>query len=468
MIDWKIPGMAVGIVRDGKIVFAKGFGVKTLGSNDPVTEKTIFQIGSTSKAFTATLVAMLADEGKLKWDDKVIDHVPDFMMYDPWVTREFQVVDLMSQHSGMPGYAADLLFYLGFDRPYIRKSVRYIKPVTSFRSKFAYVNNLWLTAAEIVQRYTGKAWEQALKERIFNPLGMSDSSADMQSFLDAKDASSLHTAIGDKVVALPRDWEFLDWSYIAGPAGAINSNVVDMSKWLIFQMDNGKANGKQLVTQESMQVLHSPKTIVALGSQAHKNIFYCTGWIYQEHSPSPMVWHNGGTLMKTMVAYVPEQKIGIVVLSNYVTELPELLAFRFFDQYAGKPAEDLSAEGLAELEKMKKEVKAKAPVAPKDPLAAMPLDVYAGEYANDIYGKIDISVVDGRLTMSMGPKKVKVALEHWDKDVFAARWPFSDPDAASSFAIFQVDPHGKATGVTIDSLDQGDGLGIFERVKKQE
>jgi CubicO group peptidase (beta-lactamase class C family) len=463
MADWKVPGMAIGIVQDGKLIFAKGFGVKTLGGNDPVTENTVFQIGSTSKAFTATLAAMLVDEGKFNWEDKVIDHAPDFMMYDPWVTREFQIVDLMSQHSGMPGYAADSLFLLGFDRPYIKKSVRYIKPVTSFRAKFAYVNNLWLTVAEIIEKYTGKTWEQALKERIFDPLGMSDSSADMQSFLDAKDVSSLHAAQGDKIIVLPKDWESLDWSYIAGPSGAINSNVPDMAKWLIFQMDNGKAGGKQLVSEKNMQVLHSPKTIISLGGEVHKNIFYCLGWMYQEHSPYPMIWHNGGTMMKTMVAYIPEQKIGIVVLSNYVTELPELLAFRFFDQYAGKPAKDLSAEALAELGKTKKEEKAKIPAAPKNPLAAMPLEKYAGDYSNDVYGKINISVIDGKLIMVIGPKKLKITLNHWDKDIFAARWPLSDPDLESSFTIFQVDPQGKVTGVNIDSLDQNDGLGVFAR-----
>lgn len=182
MADWKIPGMAVGIVKDGKLIFGKGYGVKTLGGNDPVTENTLFQIGSTSKAFTSTLVAMLVDEGKLKWEDKVVDHAADFRMYDPWVTREFQIVDLMAQRSGMPAYAADTLFSLGFDRAYIKQAIRHIKPVTSFRGHFAYVNNLWLVAAGIVERYTGKTWEQTLKERIFDPLGMSHSSADMQSF----------------------------------------------------------------------------------------------------------------------------------------------------------------------------------------------------------------------------------------------------------------------------------------------
>ena len=466
MIDWKVPGMAIGIVRDGKLIFAKGYGVKTLGSDDPVSENTIFQIGSTSKAFTATLAAMLADEGKFKWEDKVLDHVPDFAMYDPWVTREFQVVDLMAQHSGMPGYAADSLYIFGFDRPYIRQAVRHIKPVASFRAKYAYQNGLWLTASAIIEKYTGKTWEEALKERIFEPLGMSDSSADMQSFLNAKDVSSLHAADGDKVIALPKNWEFLDWSYVAGPAGAINSNVMDMAKWLAFQMNDGKANDKQLVSEENMRVIHSPKTIIGLGGKTHENIFYCLGWLYQEHSPYPMVWHNGGTLMKTMVAYVPEQKIGVVVLSNYVTQLPELLAFRFFDLYSGKPARDQSAEGLAELEKTQKEEKEKKPAAPNEPAAPLPLEKYAGNYANDIYGKLNVSVVDGQLTIVIGPRKVKMILKHWDKDIFSINYPIYGVDLDDGFAIFQIDPQGKVTGVNIDPLDQDDDLGVFKRVEE--
>ncbi len=468
MADWNIPGMAIGIVQDSKLIFAKGYGVKTLGSNDPVNEKTIFQIGSTSKAFTATLAAMLVDEGKFKWEDKVVDHAPDFMMYDPWVTREFQITDLMAQHSGMPGYAADTLFFLGFDRPYIKKAIRNIKPVTSFRSHYAYQNSLWLVAAGIIEKYTGQTWEQALQERIFNPLGMSSSSSDMLSFLNAKDVSSVHAADGDKVIALPKNWEFLDWSYVAGPAGSINSNIVDMAKWLTFQMNNGNVSGKQLVSVENMQVIHSPKTVIGLGSDVHKNIFYCLGWLYMEHIPYPIIWHNGGTLMKTMVAYVPEQKIGVVVLSNYVTQLPELLAFRFFDQYAGKPAKDLSAEGLAELEKTKKEEKDKKAVAPQNPLAAMPLKNYEGIYANDLYGKITISVVSGKLTAVIGPKKVKMSLNHWDKDIFAVNWPVYDADIESGFAIFQADPQGKVTGVTLDFLSQDNDMGMFKRVEKNK
>ena len=468
MDDWKIPGMAVGIVQDGKTIFARGYGVKALGGDNPVTEKTIFQIGSTTKAFTATLAAMLVDEGKFNWDDKVVHYAPDFMMFDPWVTREFQIVDLMSQHSGLPGYAADALFSVGFDRSYIRQALRNIKPVSSFRAKYAYQNGLWLVASQLIEKYSGKTYEQALRERIFDPLGMSDSSADMPSFLKAKDVSGLHVDEEDKILALPKNWGFLDWSYVAGPAGAINSNIVDMTKWLIFQMNNGKVNDKQLVSEANMQVIHSPKTIVGLGSPVHKNVFYCLGWLYQEHSPFPIIWHNGGTLMKTMVAYIPEQRIGVVVLSNYVTELPELLAFRFFDQYAGKPVEDLSAKALAEQKKKKKEMKTKKPVAPRNPLAAMPLDRYAGKYFNEVYSTVTISVVDGKLILDIGPKKVKMSLKHWDKDIFAVNWPIYGFEQESGFAGFQVNPQGKVNGVILDFLNQDDDLGVFKRIGSEK
>ena len=178
-----------------------------------------------------------------------------------------------------------------------RNSIRNIKPVTSFRSKFAYVNNLWLVSAQIIEKYNQKSWEETLKTRIFDPLKMANSSSDMQSFLDAKDVSSLHDDSGGTVTLLPKNWDYLDWSYIAGPAGSINSNIPDMAKWLEFQMNNGKIEDKQLVSEENMKMLHTPKTVISMESDPHKNLFYCMGWIYHEHSPYPIIWHDGGTTM---------------------------------------------------------------------------------------------------------------------------------------------------------------------------
>ena len=462
--ECRVPGMAIGIVRGDELIYAKGFGVKTVGGTDAVTTKTIFQIGSTSKAFTSTMAGMLADDGKFKWDDKVVETLPDFMMYDPWVTREFQVVDLMSQHSGMPGYAADSLSMFGFNRREIRHAIRYIKPVNSFRSKFTYVNNLWLVADELIEKKSGKSWEENLKERIFVPLGMTETSADMQSFQQAQDMASLHVEVEGKVIALPKDWEYLHWSYVYGAAGAINSNIADMAKWLSFQVNNGKVKDKQLISEKNLHFLRTPKTCIET-EPGTENMAYCMGWMCRESRPYPVIWHNGGTTsMKTMVAFIPQEKIGIVILSNLITDLPEHLAFKFFERYTGKSLQFSDLEKLAASGKAKKESEDKKPDRPKDPAPPMALEKYAGVYANDIYGTVNVAVSGGKLTLTIGPKHIRMTLAPWDRDTFMLYWAFYGTEAESGFVGFEVDPEGNVTGMRMDSLNE-DGCGVFKRVK---
>ena len=464
MRDWETPGMAVTIVRGDDIVYTKAFGVKRRKGNDPVTTDTIFQIGSTSKAFTAALVAMLADEGKIGWKDPVTLHLPDFEMYDPWVTREFMVEDLMAQRSGMPPHAIDALVLLGFGRDYIRHALRYAKPTSSFRSEFAYQNNLFLVAAELIEKHTGKSWEENVRERIFEPLGMSDSTMDMKSFQGAKDVTSLHHRLGDKIITLSKDWPYLHWTYVYGPAGGINSNITDMAKWLKFQVNNGVFDGKPLVTEENMNFMHTPKTIAMLF--AGKKEYYAQAWVYRENAPYPIVWHNGGTTgCKTMVAIVPEAKVGIVVLSNLIdSSLPEALAFRFFDMYLGSPDVDRSSELLVKMKEAMRKAEAELPVPPKDALPATPLEEYAGDYRNAVYGQINIAEKKGGLVLSIGPNKVEMYLTPWNRDTFSIYWPFyNDLSEPGGFALFQADPKGVITSVTVNLLNE-DGCGVFERI----
>ncbi len=464
MRDWETPGMAVTIVRGNDIVYTKAFGVKTHNGNDPITTDTIFQIGSTSKAFTAALVAMLVDEGKIRWKDPVTLHLPDFEMYDPWVTREFMIEDLMAQRSGMPSHAIDALVLLGFSRDYIRHALRYAKPTSSFRSEFAYQNNLFLVAAELIEKHTGKNWEQNIKERIFEPLGMSDSTMDMKSFQGAKDVTSLHHRFGDKIITLSKDWPYLHWTYVYGPAGGINSNITDMAKWLKFQVNNGVFDGKSLITEENMDFMHAPKTPAMLF--AGKREYYGQAWVYRENAPYPIVWHNGGTTgCKTMVAIVPEAKVGIVVLSNLIDSmLPEALAFRFFDMYLGNPDVDWSAQMLATMKETMKKAEAEFPVRPQDPLPPMPLEKYVGNYRNDVYGEINITEKNGGLVLTIGPNKVEMYLTPWNRDTFSIYWPFyGDAGDPGGFAWFETDPEGTVTDVTVNLLNE-DGCGVFERI----
>ena len=462
-VDWNVPGMAVVIVRGNDTIYMHAFGVKTLNGTDPVTNNTIFQIGSTSKAFTAALVAMQVDQGKIGWDDMVIDHLPDFRMYDPWVTREFTVTDLMAQRSGLAGYAGDEQSFLGYDRQRIMHSVRYIKPVTSFRSAYAYQNTMFLWAAALVENSTGKSWENNIKERIFQPLGMNNSTDDMASFQKARDVASLHIKLDGKVVALPMDWKYLDWVYIYGPAGGINSNIVDMAKWLRMQMNSGTFDGKQLINESSMSYMHSPKTIIGANPFIPgSNAYYCQGWIFEEYKPSPVVWHNGGTSgHHTMVAFMPQEKIGIVVLSNAgYTSLPEALAFKFFDMYNKNPERDWSAEYLAGMNETSAQANASMPIAPESPSSALPLANYTGNYSNEIFGHISITANSSRLMVTAGPNKMLMTLSHWNRDVFTASVPdFSDQ---AGFAAFQIDPEGRAKSVTMDMFEGA----TFDRSEK--
>jgi CubicO group peptidase (beta-lactamase class C family) len=453
--DWQVPGMAIAIVADDKVIFAKGFGVKKVGGDDKVDEHTIFQIGSTSKAFTAALVAMLMDEKQLAWQDRVMDRLDQFQMFDPWVTREFRVADLMAQHSGLPPYAGDGQAFMGFDRAHIIHSLRYLKPVTSFRSQYAYQNGLFLVAAALVEKYTGKSWEDNLKARIFEPLGMSATTAGLEGFQQAKNVTFLHQKTGDQVEAIPANWPYHHWVYTYGPAGGINSTILDMTKWLRLQLDKGKFNGKQLISEANLNFLQTPKTI--MGTDPGKMAYYCEAWLYQPFRLHPLIWHNGGTSgNKTMVAFMPGTGVGIVVLSNLITDMPEALAFKFFDLYFHNPPRDWSKEGL---EKMKQEAaKNKPPQRPASPAPPLPLERYAGAYSNPVYGQVTITAEQDKLFMLLGVNQQKVWLQPFDRDSFTFTWPME-----LNAAVFAIGPDGRAMSLSMDC----DGGTEFKRLEEK-
>jgi CubicO group peptidase (beta-lactamase class C family) len=421
MDDWQIPGMAIAIIRGDEVIYSKGLGVKKLGESVPVTENTIFQIGSTSKAFTATLVAMLVDEGLVDWEDRVIDHLPDFAMYDPEVTQDFRVKDLMSQRSGMPGYSGDELSYFGYSREHIINCIRHIKPVSDFRSKYAYQNHLFLVAAELIEEKTGKTWEQNVQERIFNPLGMNNSSTDTESFKSEPDVTWLHKMENDEVIAIPMDDNLsFSWLDIYSPAGGINSNLVDMVKWIKFNYRKGRFNNEQLVSRRNMDYLHMAHTFITdTPSHSIQSLSYCQAWVLTGYKPYKFNWHTGATSgCATVVAFASQADIGIVVLSNRVTGLPQKLSYYFFDRYFDNPEVDWSAEALEAHNKSIEEEKKNRPVPPENPEPSLSLASYVGEYANIIVDKMSVDIVDGKLVMTIGPAEVQYILNHFDANVF--------------------------------------------------
>jgi CubicO group peptidase (beta-lactamase class C family) len=352
-MTWGTPGMAIAIVHQDQVIYAKGFGVKQQGGTDPIDPHTLFPIGSTSKAFTSALVALLADEGKLRWEDPVVNHVPAFELSDPWVTRAFMIEDLMAQRSGMSPYAGDLLAVIGFDARAIQAQIKHMPPVSSFRSRFTYVNNLFLVAAEVIRRHAGLPWADAVQRRLFEPLGMTESSTGLEVYRSARNVAFSHTVLDGHVTAIPFDFPSLRFAYTYGPAGGVNSTVLDMAKWLRLHLGQGMFEGKRLISEVNMQVVHSPKTVIEPQAQnplAHTTLesmmsFYCEGWVYSAAHPSPVIWHNGDTGgIHAVVGFIPAAQLGLVVLTNLGgTQLPEALLWYLNDRYFDNPYTDWSA-----------------------------------------------------------------------------------------------------------------------------
>lgn len=438
---WNVPGLAVAIVQDNEVIFAKGFGVRQVGGAQAVDENTIFQIGSTSKAFTAALVAMLADEEKVAWQDRVVDHLPDFRMYDPWVTREFTVEDLMAQRSGLPGYVGDGQGLMGFDRAHIIRTLRFLKPVSSFRSRYAYQNGVFLVPGALLEKHTGKTWEENVRERLLKPLGMSASSVHLDGWRKAKNLAGQHLKVAGKIETLPLDWPFHNSPYIYGPAGGINSNIMDMAKWVRFWLNRGKVGERQLISVENLDFLQFPR--VHLGS--HKGItgFYCLAWVYNMQYPYPLIWHTGGTTgHATMVALVPQAGLGLVVLSNLITPLPSELTHHFYDRYFGNPPRDWRGEMLAISKKQEEAQKIPKPAALTPPLS---LERYTGTYRNDVYGPIEVAVQQDALVMTLGPKKIQARLKPWDRDAFQFFWPDMSDGSDEDVVVFQIGADGRTS-----------------------
>jgi len=461
MEKWMIPGMAVGIVADGELVFSKGYGVKDIDLDEAVTPETIFQIGSTSKAFTAFLMGQLIDEGKINWKDRVVDHFPEFQMYDPWVTSNFLIEDLMAQHSGLPPYSGDLASILNFSRDEIIEKIRLIPPENTFRTDFAYQNNLFLVAAKIIENSTGLSWEENVKRKIFDILGMDESSNTAEDYRRTGNFSMTYGFYDNEITKLEFDGNLFKFPYVYGPAGGINSNIIDMSKWLALQMNVGSIDENILLSEEQYNFLHRPATLI--GSDDSKIMFYCQAWIYEQRRDYKVYWHNGGTIgCKTMVAYLPDDDLGIIVLSNLGgTELPDLLAYVLFDLYKGKKFQDYSAVYLKSLmESLGEEgVEESTKISP-----ALPLENYTGYYYNEFLGTVSINNDEDHLIMNMDGKNLSFDLYHLNRDNFVI--DNSDILELNGTVIyFTVDQNGFAKAMSFSEDVVTNGIEILDRVK---
>ena len=451
--EFEVPGLAVAIVKDGKVVLAKGYGVRKLSDPTPVDENTLFGIASNTKAFTSAALAMLIDEGKITWDDPVVKHLPSFQLYDPYVTREMTILDLLTHRSGLGLGAGDLLWWppTDYSRDEIISRFRYVKPASSFRSRYAYDNVLYMIAGQVVAAVTGKSWDDVIKERIFTPLGMTTSNTTVAGLLASKNAATPHASIDGRLQTLvPMALENV------GPAGAINSSVAEMAKWMIAQLNRGQiGEGRRLFSEQRSREMWSAQTITPLGDPpphmaALRANFsaYGLGWGLTEYRGFKTVSHTGGLLgFVSRLTLVPDLNLGVVVLTNQQSGGAfQALTYRILDHYMNAPgtdwtaafrkSEEMGRANAAEVEKRQAAARA------SDSKPSLPLAKYAGRYTDAWYGDITISQENGKLVLRFSHTPALVGdLEHWQYDTFVARWRDRTMEA-DAFVSFSLKPDG--------------------------
>ncbi|MGA2269884.1 MAG: serine hydrolase [Bryobacteraceae bacterium] len=434
---FEVPGMAVAVVKDGNVVLAKGYGVRKLGEAAEVTPHSLFRIASNTKAFTTAALAMLVDERKIRWDDAVIQHMPGFQMYDPYVTRELTVRDLLVHRSGLGLGAGDLMFFPPSDlsREEIIRRLRFVKPATSFRSSYAYDNLLYLVAGQLIPAVTGKSWDDFVKERIFAPLGMTSTNTSTQALKAAGDVAIPHAKAGGKLEPLAH--EDVDNN---APAGAINSCVADLAKWVAVQLNHGDMGKSRLFSEAQSKEMWSAQTIIpmsdlpsgapaALAALRPNFSAYGLGWRLDDYRGKKIVWHTGGLSgYVSRVTMVPDLKLGVIVLTNQEAGGAfQAVTYTILDRYVGVPETDWVAPFLAQAKKGEADadeaVRKAADKRNANSRPSLPLASYAGRYRDAWYGDVAIEEHGGKLTISFThTRQLTGDLEHWQYDTFVARW----------------------------------------------
>jgi CubicO group peptidase (beta-lactamase class C family) len=404
LAEWQIPGVAVCIVKDGKIVVMKGYGIKEKGSSDKVDENTLFMIGSNTKAFTATALATLDAEKKLSLDDKVQKWLPDFTMYDPWVAKETMIRDLLCHRLGFETFQGDFMYFdSDLTTAEVRQKMGKLKPLYSFRSRWGYTNCAFMTAGEIIPKVTGQSWADYINERIFKPLGMNNSLTLSKDIKTATNKSAAHTVVDGELKTIP----YGNIDNLA-PAGSISSSANDMSKWVMAQLDNGKLDGKEIIPASAIAKTRSPQSILGNGghlfNKAHFAL-YGLGWFLEEYEGRKIVAHTGGVNgFVTSVCLIPEEKLGIIVLTNTdANNFYEALRSEIEDAYLGLPYRNYSQVFLTNQKQddaeMAKQLKAIRDTINLHNAPALPLTAYAGEYEHEVYGKMNMTIENGNLVM---------------------------------------------------------------------
>jgi CubicO group peptidase (beta-lactamase class C family) len=403
MKAFDVPGLALAVVKDGNLTYANGYGVRSVNApNELVDANTLFGIASVTKAFTAAALGILVDQGKLKWDDKVKDYIPDFVMYDPYVTMEFTIRDLLAHHSGLARGAGELMqdpSPTTFTTSEIIHSLRYFKPQSSFRTQFAYSNIMYIVAGEVIARVSGMTWEEFIDSHILMPLQMRQSRPNHRLILANPNVIQPHSKTNGKVHVVTRDDD-----EVADPAGGIFSSANDMSRWMIMQMNDGKYGdglNMRLFSQAVHHEMWTPQTIVPVtGTSVYNTHFgaYGLGWFLIDAAGYEEVFHTGGdTGMSSAVVMIPELRLGIVVLANEDSEIGLSVANQILDSYLRISGTDHVAERL-EKQKAREHADASAKdvneqLVSETRVGSRPEDsIYSGVYKDVWFGNVFVTL----------------------------------------------------------------------------
>ncbi len=459
------PGMAVAIVEDGKVTLAKGYGVRRQGAPERVDANTSFLIGSTAKAMTAAAIATLVDAGKLGWDDRVVDHLPGFQMYDAWVTREMTVRDLLVHRSGLGLGAGDLLYVPrgSYSRAEIVRRLRYIAPATSFRSGYAYDNVLYTVAGQLVEAVSGQSWEDYVRANVLTPAGMAGATGELATFWAMPNRALPHARFGGVVrgTGTMRGLDEHDQlPQAAAPAGLIAASATDMARWLQVQLSGGvAADGTRVFSAAAGREMWAPVTPIPVTPlpepvAATTPTFdaYALGWEVRDYRGERIVWHAGGLFgMTSVMVLIPARHVGFAIELNSEEAAPRHgLMWELIDHYLGAKRQDwparftrYRAQRIAAAEAA---VRAKA-AAPAQVGPSLPLARYAGRYVDRWYGPIEVGGDASGLTVRFVPTpRMAGRLEHYQYDTFVAR--FDDPAIEPAYLTFALDAAGKVARIT--------------------
>ena len=460
-----VPGMSIAIVSGGKPIYLKGFGVPKTGDQRQVSPDTVFQLASCSKPMTSTALAVLVGQGKIRWDDRITKVLPEFSVSDPWVTDHLTYRDMLCHHSGLPGFAGDVLEDLGYDRATILGRLRHLPQAYDFRVGYAYTNFGFTVAGEAAARVEETSYETMMDEVLFKPAGMTSTSARFSDFQNAPDHASSHRLVDGKATPTQR------MPQAQAPAGGISSSARDMARYMQLHLQKGSLDGQSLVPEEALAQTYRVHSLSSNNPATFSGGgFYGLGWgVSYDQKGRLRLSHSGAFSLgvRSIVTMIPQEEVGIAVLSNaFPSGIPEALSMSFFNLYDGQEVT------LAEAREIdKKVVTVMSGMAdsgyqrpkPTRLSPALPLASYAGTFDNEFFGPATLWVEGKRLLLKLGTKTLP--LEHLDRDVFLALPPSKEFEDLDPFELrFTIDGSGQVTGFRQEGL--GDGPPWFSRLQR--